>query len=178
MALAVFALKPSACLLLDEPSNHLDVETVEVLGEALRGYDGSLVAVTHSRAFAEAQRPTHTCLVRGGRVEVHDRPLSDADFQHDAAPAGDQAAATAAAADPPKPRAKSSNAEQRKAKSRLNNIIKTLDREAEKLEAIDQELLAAMGDRALVDEVNSKRRAVEAKMEALELEWEELELML
>ena len=59
----------------------------------------------------------------------------------------------------------------------LNNI-KTLDREAEKLEAIDQELLAAMGDRALVDEVNSKRRAVEAKMEALELEWEELELML
>ena len=35
-----------------------------------------------------------------------------------------------------------------------------------------------MGDRALVDEVNSKRRAVEAKMEALELEWEELELML
>ena len=177
MALAVFALKPSACLLLDEPSNHLDVETVEVLGEALRGYDGSLVAVTHSRAFAEALRPTHTCLVRGGRVEVHDRPLSDADFQHDAAPAGDQAAA-AAPADPPKPRAKGATAEQRKAKNRLNNIIKTLDREAEKLEAIDQELLAAMGDRALVDEVNSKRRAVEAKIEALELEWEELELML
>ncbi len=45
-------------LVLDEPTNHLDLEAVEQLEQALRGYDGTLVVVTHDRTFLDAIEPT------------------------------------------------------------------------------------------------------------------------
>jgi len=51
VALGQILLKKSPFLLLDEPTNHLDFETVEALTEALSKYDGSIIAVSHDRAF-------------------------------------------------------------------------------------------------------------------------------
>jgi ATPase subunit of ABC transporter with duplicated ATPase domains len=48
------------CLILDEPTNHLDLEAIEQLESALEGFDGTLVLVTHDRAFLEAVRVTRT----------------------------------------------------------------------------------------------------------------------
>ncbi len=48
------------CLVLDEPTNHLDLEAIEQLESALAGFDGSLVLVTHDRAFLEAVHVTRT----------------------------------------------------------------------------------------------------------------------
>jgi ATPase subunit of ABC transporter with duplicated ATPase domains len=48
------------CLVLDEPTNHLDLEAIEQLEAALEGYDGTVLLVTHDRAFLEAVRVTRT----------------------------------------------------------------------------------------------------------------------
>jgi ATPase subunit of ABC transporter with duplicated ATPase domains len=45
-------------LVLDEPTNHLDLEAIEQLEQALDGYDGSLVVVSHDRRFLERIAPT------------------------------------------------------------------------------------------------------------------------
>ncbi len=48
------------CLVLDEPTNHLDLEAIEQLEAALSGFDGTLLLVTHDRAFLEAVHVTRT----------------------------------------------------------------------------------------------------------------------
>lgn len=62
VALSMFALKASNLLLLDEPSNHLDVGCIEALGDSLSswgGTDGSVVVVSHDRAFCDQVGFTH-----------------------------------------------------------------------------------------------------------------------
>jgi len=48
---------PARFLLLDEPSNHLDLEALESLEETLRDFRGALIAVSHDEAFLSAIQP-------------------------------------------------------------------------------------------------------------------------
>jgi len=84
VALSMFVLVPHNLMILDEPSNHLDASTVQVLTEALQEYKGTIVVVTHNRPFCELLEPTHVATVLGepGRqtIKVEERPLRPSDW--------------------------------------------------------------------------------------------------
>ena len=61
------------CLVLDEPTNHLDLEAIEQLESALDGYDGTLLLVTHDRAFLDAVHVNRTVDLAPRRS--HHQPL-------------------------------------------------------------------------------------------------------
>jgi ATP-binding cassette subfamily F protein 3 len=74
VALSMFVLVPHNLLLLDEPSNHLDVGALDALTAALVDYTGTIVCVTHNRDLCEKMQATHVAMVRGdGSVVVDDR---------------------------------------------------------------------------------------------------------
>ncbi|GGM74827.1 ABC transporter ATP-binding protein [Longimycelium tulufanense] len=62
--LAVLQARGTTCLVLDEPTNHLDLPAIEQLEQALDGYPGTVMLVTHDRRLAGAVRVDHELDVR------------------------------------------------------------------------------------------------------------------
>lgn len=67
VALAKLLLKPANLLVMDEPTNHLDLDSSEALIDALDGYGGTLIFVSHNRSFLN-QLATHVWDVRDQKV--------------------------------------------------------------------------------------------------------------
>ena len=53
LKLAKILANPKSCLILDEPTNDLDMETLDMLGEILTNYQGTLLLVSHDRDFLD-----------------------------------------------------------------------------------------------------------------------------
>ncbi len=68
LAMARMLLYPPNFLVLDEPTNHLDLFTKEMLIEALKTFEGTMLFVSHDRAFLRA---LGNAGARGGRRERH-----------------------------------------------------------------------------------------------------------
>ncbi|MGB5445214.1 MAG: ATP-binding cassette domain-containing protein, partial [Psychromonas sp.] len=78
LLLAKIFLKASNLLILDEPTNDLDVETLELLEELLANYQGTLILVSHDRSFVD-NTVTNTWFFDGnGNVEQFVGGYSDA----------------------------------------------------------------------------------------------------
>jgi ATP-binding cassette subfamily F protein 3 len=76
LALAKLLLEPRNLLFLDEPTNHLDIPAAEILEEALVGFDGTVLLVSHDRRFLETVT-TRIVSVRDGQVELYPGGFSD-----------------------------------------------------------------------------------------------------
>ncbi len=69
LALAILALEGANFLLLDEPSNHLDIPAQEVLQQVLEEFDGTILLVSHDRYLID-RLATQVWELRNGRLEV------------------------------------------------------------------------------------------------------------
>ena len=76
VALARLMLGDFNLLLLDEPTNHLDVFTLQALQEILAGYAGTLLFVSHDRAFVEAVA-TRLARFDGARIAAFEGSLAE-----------------------------------------------------------------------------------------------------
>jgi ATP-binding cassette subfamily F protein 3 len=76
VALALISLTRANLLVLDEPTNHLDVENIEVLEDALDDYEGTVLLVSHDRAFLR-EVATRVWSFEGTRVVDFDGPFTE-----------------------------------------------------------------------------------------------------
>ena len=76
VALARLLVVPSNFLLMDEPTNHLDLDSSEALIDALTGYEGTLLFVSHNRSFVNGLA-THVWEVKDHGVDARPGDLDD-----------------------------------------------------------------------------------------------------
>jgi ATP-binding cassette subfamily F protein 3 len=170
VALAMMMLQRANLLILDEPTNHLDVESIEALEDALDGFDGTVLLVSHDRALLRALS-TQVWALHGGRVHVFEQPFAEWEAE-----GGEDALARTA---PARAAADARDADER---ARREAEARQRQREAEKAErAREQEKAARLADheqRKATDrdarraEREAQRRAERAERRAAELEAE------
>jgi ATP-binding cassette subfamily F protein uup len=98
LLLARLMARASNLLILDEPTNDLDVETLDVLQERLDEYDGTVLLVSHDRDFLDRVATTTLLLDGSGRVTVYAGGWSDMQAQREAARAEAESGPAAKAA--------------------------------------------------------------------------------
>ena len=78
LLLARALAKPANMLVLDEPTNDLDMDTLDKLEELLEGYDGTLILVSHDRDFVD--RLATSTIALNGRGDIVETPGGWTDF--------------------------------------------------------------------------------------------------
>ncbi|MCV6592220.1 MAG: ATP-binding cassette domain-containing protein [Silicimonas sp.] len=77
LLLARIMAQPSNLLVLDEPTNDLDIETLDLLQDILGEYDGTVLLVSHDRDFLDRVATTTVAFEGQGRITVHAGGWSD-----------------------------------------------------------------------------------------------------
>ncbi|HZU53376.1 MAG TPA: ABC-F family ATP-binding cassette domain-containing protein [Holophagaceae bacterium] len=182
LLLAKAMLNPADLLVLDEPTNDLDIPTLQNLEEALRGFPGTLLLVSHDRFFLD-QVATHTLAWNAGapRWELYEgNPTTVKDLRAARAverPATGDRPPAAEAKSSAQPKAKKAGLSQ-KEQRRLAEVETAMAALHARIEALDAALADpaaflnadAPGHQALKD-----RDAAKTQLDTLELEWLELE---
>ena len=177
LLLARLFLQPANVLVLDEPTNDLDAETLELLEEILVEYTGTLLLVSHDRAFLD-EVVTGTLVFEGdGRVTEYTGGYEDWLRQRPAP------AASAPEKKPDAPeKIPSKGAKPKKFPNRDQRELAELPREIEKMEAERDALAKKLEDPTLYQKSHDILRTVRDQIAALEQtlaqrykRWEELE---
>ncbi|WP_373928389.1 ABC-F family ATP-binding cassette domain-containing protein [Sphingomonas aerolata] len=167
--------KPSNLLVLDEPTNDLDLETLDLLQEVIGDYDGTVLIVSHDRDFLDRTVTITLGLDGSGTVDVVAGGYEDWEKRRATQTSGKRASKKVAATAPPAPapRAKLTYKDQRDYEL-LPKRIEALDAQI----ASDTAKLAApnlyMRDNATFARLTAAIEAARAEKEAAELRWLEL----
>ncbi|HYH17833.1 MAG TPA: ATP-binding cassette domain-containing protein [Azospirillum sp.] len=179
LLLARLFARPSNLMILDEPTNDLDMDTLDLLEEVLGDYQGTLLLVSHDRDFLD-RLVTSTIAVEGdGSAIEYAGGYSDYLVQRRTAtakttPPAPKAKPAEAPAQPAKPRGKLSYKDQREL-DELPGRMDKLGAEIAKLEAAlaDPDLFAR--DPAKFQKTSEALHARQAELSASEERWLELE---
>ena len=167
LLLAKLFLRPGNLLVLDEPTNDLDVETLELLEEQLLAYPGTILLVSHDREFLDHVVTSSLVLLGGGRV--HLCPGGYADWARErAAVLADRGAKVERVEPESKPVRNPSDAEEPRRPRRLGfNEKRELEALPAAIEALEAEIAGI--ESALADGTAYARDAKRAAADAARL---------
>jgi ATP-binding cassette subfamily F protein uup len=159
-------------LVLDEPTNDFDVETLSALEDLLDGFAGTLVVVSHDRYFTERVCDDVVALPGDGRVVSLPGGVEEYLRLRDgqAAPAGSPIAGPAVPGAGATP-ARSDAAADRETGKALARIERQLDRLRAKESDLHADLAANATDYEQVADLHTRLRALEAERAELEEQW-------
>lgn len=187
LLLAKLFIKPANVLVLDEPTNDLDVETLELLEELLLTYTGTILLVSHDRAFIN--NIVTSCLVFKGKGEIDEFVGSYDDWQHLNPSAGladetkqHNTEKTPAKETPTKKEAPSSLTPSNKLSYNDKRELEKLPKDIEQLEAEVEQLQKTMYEPDFYQQAQKKVTAITERLQQVEASlmikyarWEELE---
>ena len=165
-------------LVMDEPTNDLDLETLELLEELLLDYSGTLLLVSHDRAFLD--NVVTSCLVfeANGRIQEYVGGYSDWLRQRAApepAPAVKPKPAPAAPPKPLKPAAGKLSYNERRELEQLPTRIEDLEQRQRELHVLTADSAFYKQDAAVVARQLEELKRLEAELEMSYERWEALE---
>ncbi|WON78233.1 ABC transporter ATP-binding protein [Serratia sp. UGAL515B_01] len=183
LLLAKLFLKPSNLLILDEPTNDLDVETLELLEEMIDGYQGTVLLVSHDRQFVDNSVTECWIFEGNGVIDTYVGGYYDAHHQRATAKPIRQTAAN-----PVKTAVEKKVEQPKKPAAKLSyNLLRELEQLPQRLEQLETEienLQAQVSDAGFFSRPHSETQkiltdlaAAEQALEEAFARWEELEAM-
>ena len=183
LLLARLFSRPTNLLVLDEPTNDLDIETLEVLENIILEYSGTLLLVSHDRAFLN-NLVTHTLVLdSSGQVSEFVGGYDDwqRQVQQEKLEEAEQEKTRSAAAPPP---SRKSGYKEKRAREAQQRELDELPAHIEILETEQQELSTTMADPAFYRRDSAEIAQAAARLKELEMElaqayqrWEALDQM-
>ena len=162
LGMARLMLQSRNVLALDEPTNHMDIASKDILKQALQAYDGTVIIVSHDRDFLDGL-VDKVYEFRGGRVKEHLGGVQDflrklridtlQELDRKEVPTASSAAETAAGAQPVQDygqlRAKSK--EEKKKRQRIEFLEKEIAKDEKRMKEIEAVLMAPGKDDDIIE---------------------------
>jgi ATP-binding cassette subfamily F protein uup len=184
LMLARALAKPSNLLVLDEPTNDLDLETLDVLEEMLGDYEGTVILISHDRDFLDRVVTSVIAPEGNGRWIEYAGGYSDMLAQRGADLQREVVKVAPAASKPAKAAAVSGTPAKRRLNFREKHALETLPKTIARLHAEiakQQRVLADPDlynkDRGRFDAASSAAAAAQQQLHEAEDKWLELEML-
>jgi ABC transport system ATP-binding/permease protein len=172
LLLARLFARPANVLVLDEPTNDLDIDTLELLEDLLQQYDGTVFLVSHDRRFLD-NVVTSTLVAEGeGRWREYVGDVQD--WLTQSARAAQQAPSSAVASPRPEPERAAAPADassRRKLSYKEQRELDALPARIAALEAEQAALSAELGDGSLYGTQPARAAELAERLVAVEEEW-------